>query len=319
MSEKKRLLLVDALNLFIRSYVVIPTMDPSGIPIGGTIGFLKSLQKVMRQCRPHEVIICWDGIGGSQRKKQQDKNYKEGRKPLRFNRRMIDLDPKSQEQNKIHQQIRLFEYLNELPMIQLTYDGVEADDVIAIVARHKHYEGWQKIIVSSDKDFFQLCDEDTAVYRPIQDVLETQGTIAYRFGIHPNNFALARAIAGDASDNLKGVGRVGLKTIAKNFTFLSESKQYELEELVEYCESVEKKKVAHNKIIENQKLVENNYSIMQLYNPSISVLNRKKIDYTIASFEAESNKMNFTKMLFEDGQGSLNFTDLWNLIKKLER
>ena len=319
MSEKKRLLLVDALNLFIRSYVVIPTMDPSGIPIGGTIGFLKSLQKVMRQCRPHEVIICWDGIGGSQRKKQQNKNYKEGRKPLRFNRRMIDLDPKSQEQNKIHQQIRLFEYLNELPMIQLTYDGVEADDVIAIVARHKHYEDWQKIIISSDKDFFQLCDEDTAVYRPVQDVLETQGTIAYRFGIHPNNFALARAIAGDASDNLKGVGRVGLKTIAKNFTFLSESKQYELEELVEYCESVEKKKVAHNKIIENQKLVENNYSIMQLYDPSISVLNRKKIDYTIASFEAESNKMNFTKMLFEDGQGSINFTDLWNLIKKLER
>ena len=270
MSEKKRLLLVDALNLFIRSYVVIPTMDPSGIPIGGTIGFLKSLQKVMRQCRPHEVIICWDGIGGSQRKKQQNENYKEGRKPLRFNRRMIDLDPKSQEQNKIHQQIRLFEYLNELPIIQLTYDGVEADDVIAIVARHKHYKDWQKIIISSDKDFFQLCDEDTAVYRPVQDVLETQGTIAYRFGIHPNNFALARAIAGDASDNLKGVGRVGLKTIAKNFTFLSEPKQYELEELVEYCESVKKKKVAHNKIIDNQKLVENNYSIMQLYNPSRS-------------------------------------------------
>ena len=319
MNEKKRLLIVDALNLFIRSYVIIPTMDPSGIPIGGTIGFLKSLQKVMRQCRPHEVIICWDGIGGSQRKKQQNENYKEGRKPLRFNRRMIELDPKSQKQNKIHQQIRLFEYLNELPVIQLTYDGVEADDVIAIVARHKHYKDWQKIIISSDKDFFQLCDDETAVYRPIQDVLETRGTIEYRFGIHPNNFALARAIAGDASDNLKGVGRVGLKTIAKNFTFLSESKQYELEELVEYCESVEKKKVAHNKIIENQKLIENNYSIMQLYRPSISVLNRKKIDYTIASFETESNKMNFTKMLFEDGQGSINFTDLWNLIKNFQR
>jgi 5'-3' exonuclease len=319
MIEKKRLLIVDALNLFIRSYVIIPTMDPSGIPIGGTIGFLKSLQKIMRQCRPHEVIICWDGIGGSQRKKQQNENYKEGRKPLRFNRRMIELDPKSQKQNKIHQQIRLFEYLNELPVIQLTYDGVEADDVIAIVARHKHYEDWQKIIVSSDKDFFQLCDESTAVYRPVQDVLETQGTIKYRFDIHPNNFALARAIAGDASDNLKGVGRVGLKTIAKNFSFLSESKQYELEELVEYCENIEKKKVAHNKIIENQKLIENNYSIMQLYNPSISVLNRKKIDYTIASFETESNKMNFTKMLFEDGQGSINFTDLWNLIKNFQR
>ena len=58
---------------------------------------------------------------------------------------------------------------------------------------------------------------------------------------------------------------------------------------------------------------------MQLYRPSISVLNRKKIDYTIASFETESNKMNFTKMLFEDGQGSINFTDLWNLIKNFQR
>ena len=94
------------------------------------------------------------------------------------------------------------------------------------------------------------------------------------------------------------MGRVGLKTIAKNFTFLSESKQYELEDLVEYCEKVEKKKVVHKKIIENQQLVEQNYAIMQLYNPSISLLNRKSIDYTIASFELESNKLNFTKMLY---------------------
>ncbi len=319
MSENKRLLIIDALNLFIRSYVVNPTLDSSGIPIGGTIGFLKSLQKVVRQTRPQEVIVCWDGIGGSQRKKQQNENYKEGRKPLRFNRRMIELDPKSQKQNKIHQQIRLFEYLNELPIMQLTYDGVEADDVIAIVARHGYYDDWQKVIVSSDKDFFQLCNKTTAVYRPIQDELETQGTITYRFDIHPNNFALARAIAGDPSDNLKGVGRVGLKTIAKNFTFLSESKQYELEDLVEHCEKVEKKKVVHKKIIENQQLVEQNYAIMQLYNPSISLLNRKSIDYTIASFELESNKLNFTKMLFEDGQGSLNFTDLWNSTKNFKR
>ena len=55
-------------------------MDKNGIPIGGTIGFLKSFQKIMRQTRPHEVIICWDGFGGSQRKKQQNKDYKKAAK-----------------------------------------------------------------------------------------------------------------------------------------------------------------------------------------------------------------------------------------------
>jgi DNA polymerase-1 len=319
MSEKKRLLIIDALNLFIRNYVVNPTLDNKGVPIGGAIGFLKSFQKLTRKTRPHEIIVCWDGIGGSRRKKSQNKNYKKGRKPLRFNRRMVELDPKQQDQNRIYQQIRLYEYVNELPVMQLSYDGIEADDIIAVVARHKHYKDWQKIIVSSDKDFFQLCDENTAVYRPIQDELETEGSITYRFGIHPNNFALARAIAGDSSDNLKGVDRVGLKTIAKNFSFLSDKKQYDLEEVYEICENIEKKKVVHKNILLEKRLVDQNYALMQLYDPSISLVNRNSIDYNIANFDQSCNKLNFKKMLFEDGQGSLNFTDLWNSIKNFSR
>jgi len=319
MTEQNRLLIIDALNLFIRNYVVNPTLDNNGVPVGGTIGFLKSLQKITRQTRPHEVIICWDGIGGSQRKKSQNKNYKEGRKPLRFNRRMVELDPKSQAQNKIHQQVRLYEYLNELPVMQLTYDGVEADDIIAIVAKHSYYKEWQKIIISSDKDFFQLCDKDTAVYRPIQKELETEGTIVYRFGIHPNNFALARAIAGDPSDNLKGVNRVGLKTVAKNFSFLSESKQYDSEDIFQICENIEKKKVVHKNILAQKTLVDQNYALMQLYNPSISLINRNSIDYNITNFDGSCNNLNFKKMLFEDGQGSLNFTDLWNILKNIRK
>lgn len=319
MSEDKRLLIIDALNLFIRNYVVNPTLDKNGIPIGGTIGFLKSLQKILRETRPSEVVICWDGLGGSQRKKSQNKNYKQGRKPLRFNRRMVELDPKDQAQNRIHQQIRLYEYLNEMPVMQLTYDGVEADDIIAIVAKHKFYDSWQKIIVSSDKDFFQLCGPNTVVYRPIQKDLETEGTILYRFEIHPNNFALARAIAGDSSDNLKGVDRVGLKTVAKFFPILAEKKQCDLDKLFEICENTENKKVAHKNILAQRQLVEQNYSIMQLYNPSISVINRSSIDYNIANFDTECNHLNFKKMLFEDGHISINFKDLWDALKKIKR
>ena len=63
------------------------------------------------------------------------------------------------------------EYVNELPIIQIVIDFVEADDVIAYAARHLIYGFWNKIIVSSDKDFFQLCDDYTSIYRPIQDKL----------------------------------------------------------------------------------------------------------------------------------------------------
>ena len=68
--DKKRLIIIDALNLFVRNYVVNPTLDSKGNPVGGCIGFLKSLQKICKELRPHEVVICWDGIGGSQKKKK---------------------------------------------------------------------------------------------------------------------------------------------------------------------------------------------------------------------------------------------------------
>ena len=228
-----KLLFIDGLNMFIRSYIVNPTMDKHGNPIGGCIGFLKSLQKVSRKFQPDEVVVVWDGHEGSQRKRALNKEYKEGRGPIRFNRRLIQLDPKEQVKNKAYQLIRLMEYLNELPVIQITIDFVEADDVIAYGARHPYYRGWDKIIVSSDKDFFQLCDGRTSIYRPIQDKIVTKQSILDEFKIHPNNFALARAIAGDPSDNLPGVPRVGLSTVAKRFPFLKAERDYYVSDILQ--------------------------------------------------------------------------------------
>ena len=114
----KKLLIIDALNLFIRNYVVNPSMDRHGNNVGGCIGFIKSLQKITREMQPDEIIIAWDGHGGSQRKKSMNKNYKEGRSPIRFNRRMIALPPKAQEKNKHYQHMMLMEYLNEMPVKQ---------------------------------------------------------------------------------------------------------------------------------------------------------------------------------------------------------
>ena len=90
-SDTKRVLIIDALNMFLRSYTIIPSMNPKGLPNGGTIGFIKSLQKLCRDFRPSEIVICWDGHGGSEKKRQLNKEYKQGRRPVRFNRIMIDL------------------------------------------------------------------------------------------------------------------------------------------------------------------------------------------------------------------------------------
>ena len=91
----KNVIIIDALNMFLRSYVVSPHMDRKGNPVGGTIGFLKSLQKVSRDFNADEIIVAWDGHEGSQRKRSMNKDYKGGRKPVRFNRRMIELPPGS--------------------------------------------------------------------------------------------------------------------------------------------------------------------------------------------------------------------------------
>ena len=315
----KKVILIDALNLFIRNYVVNPTLDSKGNPLGGCIGFLKSLQKISRILKPSQIIICWDGIGGSQRRKSKNKNYKAGRKPLRFNRRMIELDPDSQEQNKIYQQIRLYEYLNEMPIIQVAIDGVEADDLIGYIVNQDYYEGWEKVIVSSDKDFFQLVSSETSVYRPIQNTFVTVESLLENDKIHPNNYALARAMVGDKSDNLPGVPRIGMKTVAKLFNFLKDPKQCEVKEIIDLCENLDKASVAHQNIIKNADLVTQNYDIMQLYDPMLSYTTKQSIDYQVQNFEFEFSKLNVTKMLHADGHGSLNFSEFFTYLKRFSK
>ena len=314
-----KVLIIDGLNMFIRSYIVNPTLDRNGNPIGGCAGFLKSLQKVCKKFEPQEVIVVWDGHQGSQRKRAINKDYKEGRKPVRFNRRLIDLDPKEQDRNKAYQLLRLMEYLNELPIIQISVDFIEADDVIAYATRHLIYGFWDKIIVSSDKDFFQLCDDYTYVYRPIQNKVVSKATILEEFKIHPNNFALARAIAGDPSDNLPGVSGVGLKTIAKRFPFLLNEEESDCEKIVTNCSMQGKKLKLHENIIKSASLIKDNYKIMQLYNPNIRPINRVMIDNALMRFEPEFSRLKFTKMLFSDDLSYVNFEELSRIMKKVKR
>ena len=315
----KNVIIIDALNMFLRSYVVSPQLDKSGMPIGGTIGFLKSLQKVARDFTADEVIIAWDGHDGSQRRRSMNKNYKGGRKVVRFNRRLIDIPEEKEEANKGYQQVRLMEYLNEMPVIQLVADFTEADDIIALVINHPKYNGWKKTIISSDKDFFQLCREDVQIYRPIQKKIVTEQTVVDEFKIHPKNFALARAIAGDSSDNLPGIKGAGLKTIAKRFPYLAREDEYEVSDIVRDCAMVGKKLKIHENIQKDEQLIKDNYKIMQLQYPNIRPMNRELITKAVHDFEPTFNKIKFTQMLFGDDAGHLNFEPLQTVFRRIKR
>tara|TARA_Y100000593_G_scaffold84777_1_gene160755 strand:+ start:745 stop:1722 length:978 start_codon:yes stop_codon:yes gene_type:complete len=317
--KTKRLLLIDQLNLFFRSYIVDPSLSTNGQPIGGLKGVIKSLQKIIRESKPDQVIICWDGQGGSARRKIINKNYKEGRKPPRLNRGPRVLTEAEETTNKVWQLQRLTEYFNEMPLVQFMFSGVEADDVIAYLSKHKYYEDWQKVIVSSDKDFFQLLDQKTVLYRPVQKQVLNMNNLIEKHKIHPNNFALARAMAGDKSDNLEGVGNIGLATAYKRFPFLSESRSITLTEVLEYSKEQlqEKKLKAYENIVNNADVLKRNYKIMQLYTPILDINAKKVIHETIQEAELGFNKTELIKMMTQDGFGEINFNELFVHFNKI--
>ncbi len=317
--ENKRVLIIDALNMYLRAYIVDPSLSRHGQPIGGLKGSLKILQKLVRTTKPDNVIIAWDGPDGSRKRKTMDKNYKQGRKPIRLNRAFHNLTDDEEVQNKIWQQSRLIEYINEMPIAQVMIDQVEADDVISYVCGMPHYKDWQKIIVSNDKDFMQLCGEQTVLWRPTKDELLNTKRIVEQTGVHPTNMALARAIIGDASDNLPGVKGVGFGTVSKRLAFLGEEGTYTIDDVIEHCEEMleESKLKVYSNIVENKELIEHNYKMMQLYAPQMSIQSKTFVKDSIENFEFTFNKTGILKMMIDDGFGELNWEDLKTSLNKI--
>ena len=316
----KRVLIIDALNMYFRAYIVDPSLSTNGQPIGGVKGFLKILQKLVRETKPDHIVIAWDGAGGSQKRKSVNKGYKEGRKPIRLNRDIRTLTENEEIKNKVWQQTRLIEYLNEMPISQTMLPAVEADDVIAYVSKLSHFADWQKVIVSSDKDFFQLCDDSTVVFRPIQKQVMNTKRLVEEYNIHPNNMALARAIAGDKSDNLPGVAGIGLGTIKKRFEFFKDEEFCTINNLLNHCRmqiTADSKLKVYTSILENEDRIAQNYKLMQLYAPSLSPQGKSKVRFAIEDAEQLFNKTGVQGMMIEDGFGTFDWSSLFQCMRRI--
>ena len=159
---ERPVLIVDSLNLFIRSYCVSAQVSHTGgYSLGGTIGFLRSLRRIVEEIQPSRVIVVWEG-GGSSKRRSLFKEYKQNRRPLKLNRFYEDDIPDS-EDNKVFQIALLVKFLKSSPVTQLFVTDFEADDVIAYLVKGP-LKDVEKIIVSSDKDMYQLLDDKTRQY-----------------------------------------------------------------------------------------------------------------------------------------------------------
>lgn len=280
-------------NLFLRSYAAVPSLDMHGNPSGGITGTLLTLRKIVGLCSPDKIVFAWDGAGGSKRRRAIIENYKQGRRPVKLNRN-FEFEVEDEEKNKINQRIRLGEYLNDLPIHQVIVEGIEADDAIAYLC--KYYAKERKVIASSDKDFIQLLNENTIMYN-IQKKAYVTSPDAYReHKIHPRNYALARALVGDKSDNIKGIKGIGFKTLFKLFPFFLNKEKIELEQFFKTCEDAGEK---YEKFIENKNVILDNLKVMRLDNSFISFESEQKI-LDVIKEKVSLNSTSFRVKVMED-------------------
>lgn len=323
-NKKKRALIIDGSNMFRRNFEANPAVSQIG-PVGGLVGTLNSIQKVCNEMVPDKVVMVWDGPGGSLRKRKIVSGYKQGRKPPRLNRfDRQQMTPAQHAASHLWQQTRLIDYLDLMPIHQIMIENVEADDVISYVAQMDDFEDWQKVIYSSDKDFYQLTrgsvgDIDTLLYRPQtggRAELVHQDMILEDNGIHPRNFAVARAIAGDKSDNLPGAPNVGLGKIAKRFPYLAEEKEHSLQEIFEDCEKNLGKLKIYDSIIDNRNKILTNYGMMQLDAPNIPYQSTKIIKDSIREMDMSFDKTSFEVMKRQDDIATARHDDLCRHMKR---
>jgi DNA polymerase-1 len=264
LSLNDRVLVIDSLNAFIRSFAVIRHLNPKLVPIGGLTGYLRSLGYAMNLVRPTRVILVFDGKGSSTNKKYIYPEYKANRGLSRITNWDI-FDSHEEESEALKNQIvRLIDYLRCLPVDIVSVDKIEADDVIGHLA---NIIPGEVTIVSSDKDYLQLVSPRVTVFSPTKKIFYTPEVVLKEYGIHPRNFLLHKMLLGDGGDNVPGVIGLGPKTLLKEFPEFGKEMEFTLDEVIEKCEDGGKK--VHQSIINFKHQIVVNKLLMDLHNPNI--------------------------------------------------
>jgi DNA polymerase-1 len=205
--EARPLILLDGMSLAFRAYFALPDSlkTRAGVTTNAVHGFTSMVLNLIRDHRPVGLAVAFDLPGGTFRDDIVD-DYKGGRDET-----PADLPPQ-------FDMIR--DVLEALAIPVVSAEGFEADDVLATLASEARDRGHPVIIVTGDRDSYQLVEDPfvRVLYnrRGVSDyALYDEAGIKERTGVLPPKYPLLAALRGDPSDNLPGVPGVGEKTAAK--------------------------------------------------------------------------------------------------------
>lgn len=301
LNKHDRVLLIDGLNLFFRNFAMLNFVNEDGVHVGGLGGFLRSLGTLINRIQPTSVYVVFDGVGSTINRKNLLPEYKSNRNITRITNWDIFESLDDEHAAKVDQVVRLIHYLQCLPVKTLSLDKVEADDIIAHLAiKLSSNYGSKVFIVSSDKDFIQLVDENIIVYRPIEKDYYTTDTVIEKFGISAANFILYKVLMGDASDKVAGVKGLGEKKLMKLFPELSQ-RILTLQDILDISEVKLKENIIYARVLDMQDQLQKNYRIMNLHNPMLDDIEREFLDAIIEYPLPELDNMKFLKYYHEDG------------------
>jgi DNA polymerase-1 len=310
--QHERVVFIDGLNLFLRNFAMLKFVNHTGTHIGGLSGFLRSLGALINQIQPTSIYIVFDGVGASTNRRYLLPEYKTGRNLTRITNWDIFDSIDDENDAKVDQIIRLIQYLKCLPVKVVSIDKVEADDIIAYMSKDmaKRFNT-KSYIVSSDRDFLQLVDDNVTVYRPIEREFYDPKTVKEKFGIIPQNFIHYKVLVGDASDKVPGVKGLGKKGVLKRFPELADN-ELEFDQLFEISEQKLKDSVVYARVIQDWDKLLNTRKIMDLSTPMLSEEEKQDLSQLPLEPLNELRILEFMSLYNEDGMAHIiKNTEFW--------
>jgi 5'-3' exonuclease len=199
------LLAIDGDSLAHRAYHALPkTMTSAlGRPSGALIGFANFVLRLWQTEQPRAAVVAWDTLGSPTYRNEAFAGYQGGRV---FDDALVE------------QLALLPELVESMGFAVAKAPGYEADDFLAAAAATEEASGGLTVVVTSDRDAFQLVSERTSVLQPVKGVSELArigpAEVRERYGVDPAQVPDFIALRGDPSDKLPGARGVGPKTAA---------------------------------------------------------------------------------------------------------
>jgi len=312
-TQLNSVLIIDGLNAFLRAFTMINHINPDGHHIGALTGFLKSIGYAIKMLNPTKVVIVFDGVGGSNARRNLFPDYKANRNANRMTNYSI-FQSKEEESESINNQMqRLILYLKCLPVSVVSIEGLEADDIIGYLT-HKleNFSETKEInIMSADQDFLQLVSSKTSVYSPTKKKIYKPKDVFEQFGVTATNYINYKILLGDKSDNVPGVSGLGPVKLVKLFPELTGENKVTLEDMITKSAELINENKLYLSVVERRHQLFINQQLMNLEGDFLSPDNRLLVKQAFTECY-ELNKYLFHQIYVNDRLGeSIPNVDNW--------